>query len=138
MVPDGEYQGWLVVGHHEIELTLGDDFGTPVTGTVETWSSLTFADEPVDLGGALPVGYGHPELWTCRRETPPAYFVGPLAGFQVVGDAFGVLRLLSPHEVLVTASALRPTPPSFGLALADAVRAGCAEAADLAGEHSRR
>lgn len=66
------------------------------------------------------MGYGYPELWTTPCETPPAVFGGPLAGYQIRRDSFGVIELLTPHVILVSANDLRPAAPSLGLALTDA------------------
>lgn len=119
-VPEGDYQDWLVVAHHEEELIVGDGFGSPVAACVDTWSCLAFADHPGNLEGRLPVGYGDPELWTEVCETTPAVFGGPLAGYQVRRDSFGAIGLLTPHEILIAANDLRPVAPSLGLALTDA------------------
>jgi hypothetical protein len=119
-VPEGDYRDWLVIAHHEEELVIGEGFGSPVKALAETWSCLTFADDAVDLEGSLPVGYGYPELWTTPCEAPPAVFGGPLAGYQIRRDSFGVIELLTPHMILISANDLRPAASSLGLALTDA------------------
>ncbi len=119
-VPNGEYRDWFIIGHHEAELIVGEDMFEPVSGTAETWSSLLFTDEPPDLRGDLPVSRGLPALWTTESNIAPDRFGGPLAGFQIVRDAFGVVSLLTPHQILVSAARLRPAPSGFGLAMVDA------------------
>jgi hypothetical protein len=121
LVPRGDFTGWVVVGHHERQLVVGEGYDKPVVARPEAWSALTYVDGPVDLGGNLPMGYGLPRIWEHRAPAGAAAgpFLGPALGFDIVRDAFGVLEVLAPHPVLVLAAGLVPAPFEQGLALVD-------------------
>jgi hypothetical protein len=121
MVPDGDFGGWVVLAHHEQQLIVGDGYRKPVEARLESWSSLQFTESPVQLNGNLPVGYGQPDVWLTPAplEATPGLFQGPVGGYDIQRDPFGVIELLAPHPVVVLAARLSPAPFEQGLTLID-------------------
>lgn len=120
-VPSGDFAGWVILGHHERQLVVGDEYDKPVVARPEAWSSVVFADGAVDLQGDLPVGRGHAHVWTERAPVDASQgpIVGPLTGYDIIRDPYGVLELLMPHPALIVPSGLEPGTLVDGLALVD-------------------
>ncbi len=121
LVPNGDFAGWVVLAHHEEELVVGEGYDKPVEARRQTWSGLLFADESVDLGRQLPLGYGESGVWLypAPEGAGPAPFRGPAAGLEICVDEWGTVMVLAPHPALVVASRLRPAPFARGLVLVD-------------------
>lgn len=121
VVPNGDVAGWVVLAHYEQELVVGEGYDRPVEGRRRVWSGLQFADEPVDLDGQLPLGYGEPGVWLypAAEDSGPAPFRGPAAGLKICVDEWGAVGVLAPHPVFVVAARLRPASFAHGLALVD-------------------
>ncbi len=117
----GDFEGWIVLAHHERELVRGDEYDKPLVANHETWSGLQFTEGPLDLSGQLPLGIGNAELWlrVGATEAVPPVFQGPTAGLDVCLDAWSTVEVLTPHPALVLAADLRPAPFADGLTLLD-------------------
>lgn len=117
-VENGRFTGWVVLGHRETELVVGESYPHPLRECIEVYSGVEFgcSDEP-----DLPLGGGSASIWTHDVEGGSIIksFRGPLAGLAFDADQFGRIDLLSPHPAVLNGG-VKTAPSHWGLILLDA------------------
>jgi hypothetical protein len=120
VISDGEFRNWVVLGHIETEVIVGDGYDRPVQRRVLLWSGLISGDWRED--GGLPLGRAYPDVWRStgwREMERPRSFGGPLAALEMLRDPFGRLEILAPQPLFLVLGALDSAPAEQGFSFLD-------------------